>query len=286
MSVLAALLPEAVFPGREPADADLLRGEQDTDLRKISRSIPVPGVERDVQVQVAARPTDWTQAFELVAASYRARGYESDGPQRFRFTAYHALPDTTVFVAKHADEVIATLTLVLDNTLLGLPMESVYGPEIEQLRQAGRHLVEVTSLADKSLGVREFVPVFTALMRVMSQYGLLQDADTWVITINPRHRAFYQKVMGFVPIGPWRAYPTVQNHPAEAYLLNVPMLQANAPRMYEQFFHEWVPREKLLPARLPTRLMRALARESSQTDVRTVNQILKDIQRHGSVRRW
>jgi hypothetical protein len=290
MSAPAIVSPETVAPrfGRAGglASVSLLDVGNDTGLKKISRAVPVPGVERDVQVEVAWRAEDWMQALALVAGTYRERGYEPDGPQRFRFTPHHALPDTAVFVAKDAGEVIATLTLVADNSLLGLPLECIYGPEIDQLRRAGRHLVEVTSLADKGLGVREFVPVFTALMRVMSQYGLLQDADTWVITINPRHRAFYQKVMGFVPLGPWRAYPSVQNHPAEAYLLDPALLKANAPRMHEQFFHEWLPREKLLSARMPNSLLRALARDSSQTDVTTVNRILKYVKRHGGVRRW
>ena len=66
-----------------------------------------------------------------------------------------------------------------------------------------------------------------ALMRVMTQYALRQNADTLVISVNPRHSAFYRKMMGFVPLGPWRAYPAVQNHPAEAYLLNVDLLQQN-----------------------------------------------------------
>jgi hypothetical protein len=280
------LAPTTGLPQGGLPRLSLLDVAGDTSLTKISRSVPVPGIERDVQVQVAWRADEWTQAFMLVADSYRARGYETEGPQRFRFTPYHALPDTAVFVAKDAGEVIGTLTLVADNTLLGLPMESIYGPEINELRRAGRHLVEVTSLADKGMGVREFVPVFGTLMRVMAQYGMLHGADTWVITINPRHRAFYQKVMGFVPFGPWRAYPSVQNHPAEAYLLNAPLLKANAPRMYDQLFGEWLPREKLLPARPGAGLMRALARDSSQTDVHTVNRILRHVKRRGGARRW
>src|SRR5207249_986101 len=164
---------------------------------------------------------DWDQAFRLVAATYQARGYDPPDAGPVRFTPYHALPDTVTFVAKHGNAVVATLSLVQDNTLLGLPMQSIYASEIEALRQAGRRLVEVTSLADAGLDLREFVPVFMTLMRLLSQYGISQGADTWVISINPKHRSFYRKVMGFVPLGPWRAYPLVQNHPAEAYLLDV-----------------------------------------------------------------
>ena len=49
---------------------------------------------------------------------------------------------SVVVVAKEAERVIATLTLVMDNTLLGLPMEQVYGPEVAALRTQGRRLIE------------------------------------------------------------------------------------------------------------------------------------------------
>jgi hypothetical protein len=159
----------------------------------IGRPVPVAGVSREICVKIATTRSEWEDAFRLVARTYRSRGYEPEDTHDLRFTPFHALPNTVTFVAKHGDEVVATLSLVLDNVLLGLPMEGLYGPEIAGLRGAGRRLVEVTSLADQNLSLREFTPVFLALMRVMSQYGIRQNADTWAITINPRHRLFYTR---------------------------------------------------------------------------------------------
>src|SRR5207244_27439 len=83
-------------------------------------------------------------------------------------------------------------------------------------------------------------------------------------SINPRHRSFYRKLWGFVPLGPWRAYPQVQNHPAEAYLLDVPLLKANAPEMFRQIFGEWLPRDMLKAPRMPTALVHYFSSHSSQ----------------------
>src|SRR5579864_7543332 len=236
MSILAVPISEKL---------PFLVGGLDRPNPNVFQEISVPDVPRETKVKIANEPKEWEEAFCLVAASYRARGYEHSSSKNLRFTPYHALPGSVTFVAKQQEKVIATLSLIPDNTLLGLPLESLYGSEIDGLRAAGRRIVEVTSLADQGLGLREFTPIFIALMRLMSQHGIRENADTWVITINPRHRLFYTKVMGFVSLGPQRLYPSVQNHPAEAYMLDVPLLKTNAPQMYEKLFGEQLPDDAL-----------------------------------------
>ena len=41
--------------------------------------------------------------------------------------------------------------------------------------------------------------MFNALIRLMKQHHVRHGGDTWVITVNPKHRNFYTKVLGFVP---------------------------------------------------------------------------------------
>ena len=82
-------------------------------------------------------------------------------------------------------------------------------------------MAEVISLAaDSEVTPREFRPIFVTMIRLMMQYHVSHGGDTWVITVNPRHRDFYSKAMGFVPLGPPRPYADVQDHPAEAYMLD------------------------------------------------------------------
>jgi hypothetical protein len=234
---------------------------------------------RPIEVKIASERAEWEEAFRIVLASYQARGYEPPTATGLRFTPYHALPDTTTFVAKHEGHVIATLSQVMDNPLLGLPMESIYGPELDELRRRGRRLSEVTSLADTGLSPREFFPVFVTLMRLLAQYLVTRGCDAMVITINPRHRAFYRKIMGFVPFGPCRAYPAVRNHPAEGYLLNIRLLAENAPRMYQQIFGVRLPPEVLTAQPMPPHLIRYFAIHSCQTDLETVNALLEAVER-------
>jgi hypothetical protein len=239
-----------------------------------------------MEVKIAATRAEWEEAYRLVAANYQARGYEQPSSKLVRFTPYHALPDTVTLVAKHQGRVVATLSLVPDNTHLGLPMEDIYGPEILGLRQEGRRLVEATSLADQGLSPREFLAVFVALIRLAMQYHVHHGGDTWVITVNPRHRNFYRKVLGFVPLGPCRAYPLVQDHPAEAYLLDVHLMRANAPAMHREVFGEPLPEDALAAVPVPASLLRYFGSQSSQTDHHTIDDIVRYVEQFGSPRRW
>lgn len=252
------------------------------------REVLVEGVSRPIRVKIASEPAEWEEALALVTQTYRSRGYEAPDATGLRFTPFHALPDTTTVVAKHDNRVAATLSLVFDNVLLGLPMESIYKDEIDALRHNGRHIVEVTSLADSGLGLREFVPVFVTMMRLMSQYSLAQAGTSLavVISVNPRHSNFYRRVLGFVPLGERRAYPKVQNHPAEAYVLDLHLLRTNSPDMYQQIFGEPLPPAVLGPSSMPFYLVRQLGMHSSQTTLQEVDNILNCVKVHGSLRRW
>jgi hypothetical protein len=249
-------------------------------------AVPVPGIGRDIEVKIASERQEWEEAHLLVAQNYRSRGYDPASAKGTRFTAFHALPDTTTFVAKHDGHVVATLSLVEDNTLLGLPMECIYGPEIHDLRQEGRRLAEATSLADSGLSLREFLQVFVTIIKLTMQYHVRQGGDTWVITVNPRHRNFYNKVLGFVPLGPCRSYPCVQDAPAEAYRLDLDLMRANAPKMYDTMFGEALPPAVLAAPRMDANLVRHFGGNSTQTSPRQVQDILDYAEHYGSPRRW
>lgn len=247
--------------------------------------VPIPGCSAAVCVKLASSRAEWEGAAQLVAAKYRARGYES-GAARYRFTPYHALPDTVVLVAQQAGRVIATLTLVADNTLLGLPAEELYGTEVRRLRDEGRTLVETTCLADCGLDPRQFLGVFLAMMRLGWQYWAERGGYTSVITVNPRHAVFYTRLLGYLPLGPRRAYGSVNGHPAEGFYLDRELMEGRAPLAHEQIFGAPLPWQALEAPRVPAATVRHLARHSSRTSASLVEAILDQVAEHGSPRRW
>src|SRR4029077_8884044 len=139
-------------------------------------------------------------------------------------------------IAKEEGRVLATMSVFVDNTLLGLPMDDLYAAELRPLRAAGRRLCEAACLASRDLSLREFVAVFEALIRLVWQHHVAQGGDTVVITCNPRHRNYYTRVLGCEPMGGLRAYAAVENHPAEAFVLHIDRLRQYSPVMYQKIF--------------------------------------------------
>jgi hypothetical protein len=244
-------------------------------------SLPVPGLAREIRVRIATERGEREQAYVMLAASYRARGYEAPGRKPFRFTPYHALPETVTLIATDRDRVVATLSLVPDSDALGLPMEAIYGSEVAQLRKAGLRSAEAICLADVGLSIREFIRVFKALIKLAMQYHASRGGDCWVITVNPRHSGFYQKVLGFTPLGPQRSYPRVQDHPAEAYLLTTEAMAANAPAMYREVFETELPAAVLTAAVWSEQDVRYFGARSTQLNEHDLDALVAAIDRGG-----
>lgn len=249
-------------------------------------SVPVEGINREITVKIASTADEWEQAFRLVAQRYSEKGYVSSGEDDLHFTLFHALPDTVTFVAKEGEQVLTTMSLVPDNHVLGLPMESIYAEEIDALRLQGKRLNEVTCLADSDLPLRQFVPVFMTMSRLLLQYNASQGSNELVIEVNPRHVKFYQKVWGFVPIGPQRSCPLVQGAPAEAFFMDIHLMRDNAPKTYEFAYGTPVPTEALASRAMPAHLVRRFAYRSCRTDRAAAENILDHVDQFGSARRW
>lgn len=251
-----------------------------------SGSFRVPSLARDIQVKIASTRDEFAGAFRLLTDTYRARGYETPGANPYRFTPFHVLPGTITIVAKDAGDVVATLSLVPDTKLLGLPMDAIYGPEVEQLRSQGRRIGEPASLAEQGLEPREFLCVFKSMIRLMMQYHLRQGGDSWAITVNPRHSNYYRKVLGFVTLGDRRSYPTVGNHPAEAFMADPDLIRRNAPRMHEAIFGENLPESVLAQSARDPGHVRYFAQRSTQGEPQSFLALQNRVQREGARPRW
>jgi len=274
---------EAIMPAAPPSPPPFRMAGSRTGPRPIR----VPGVARDIHVKIASERPEWRDAFQLVSNNYQAKGYEEPFASKVRFTPYHALPDVVTLIAKLGEKILATFSLVPDNTLLGLPLGSIYGDEIRTLRQSRRRMAEVTSFAaDEELKLREFRPVFVALIKLMMHYHLSQGGDTWVLTVNPRHRDFYTKGMGSVPLGPPRVYSSVQNHPAEGYWFDVDLMRRSAPKMYADIFDDPIPGEALCAPKMLPHLVRYLGDRSTQDSRQTIREVFRPEEHFSSPRRW
>lgn len=201
----------------------------------------------EVQISTAQNRGHLEQAYELVYANYNRRGYIPDNVSKMRFTIFNAFPLTVTFIATLHGNLVATVTLV-DDTPAGLPMDEIYHEELQNLRDQGRHVTEVTMLADRRLSVSRSFFMLIRLMKMVFDYATLYlNATDMCITVNPHHDKFYQDYLLFSPMGGLRAYPSVANNPALARrldLLDVREACRDHPNLVKYFFEDRTPVEE------------------------------------------
>jgi hypothetical protein len=165
------------------------------------------------------------QAYELVYSKYLEKGYLAPDEARVRISKYNLLPESMTVVGVFQQQVVATVTLVPDSPL-GLPMDSIYRPELDVLRGAGRRLAEVSMLADRRrFGQRSLARTLPMLLRLMKMlFDYTRDVARCTdlcIAVHPDHERFYTRYLLFERVGEERAYPSVERNPAVACRLNM-----------------------------------------------------------------
>jgi hypothetical protein len=226
----------------------MIRTTQTTPTQTI---VTVPGYTSDIRYRIASTREEREAAFHLVYNSYLQAGLGERNTFEMRVTPYHLTDNSEVFVATRRQKVIFTMTLIMDSTELGMPMESVYGDEVNQLRDHGLKLGEVSCLADCQRHTKDFFPIFLCTSRLMVQYARYRGLDALLAAVHPKHARFYHRFMDFQFFGMKKTYPTVRNHPAVALWLEFARMERDGSGRddgrYDLFFGEKIPLDDLQP---------------------------------------
>ena len=183
--------------------------ERSMRLTRRLAAIPPDAPSAGARVSVAVTAEERLEAARLVGRLYRAEGYlgweaEPDAPF---LTPHHLLPESTVFIAREADRIAGTVTVVLDSHA-GLPMEAVYGREVRALRASGRTPCEICSLAVDAVRLSRSSRILLSLFRIANAYLVhFTGASDALITLKPSHAEFYGERLRFRPFGALKADP-------------------------------------------------------------------------------
>jgi hypothetical protein len=210
----------------------------------------------DLRVCRACTAKDLSAAFQLLHDNYVRSGLSAANTQSMRVTAHQLLPKSDIFVAKLHGQVVATLSLIADADL-GLPIESMYGPQIEQLRRSGERLAEVGSLADRRASFTRTFGVFYAMTRLMAQTARRRGTTMLVAAVHPRHARFYTQILGFEQLAGRKYCPYAEGKPAVA--LGLRFEDQVGTRIYEQYFGEVLPDDETDPTAIAPELRQHFA---------------------------
>jgi hypothetical protein len=160
---------------------------------------------------VARTMQEVLEAWHLVYKSYRADDLIDVNPFEIHTTPQAVGPNTAVVTACIGPLAVGTISGYADGPL-GLPLDSVYRTELEQLRHSGRKLMEVGLFADRREHLNRAAEGLFELMRFAYFFGIHSNIDDFVIGVHPRHAAFYMRLIAFEKIGQVKTYPTVKDH--------------------------------------------------------------------------
>ena len=144
--------------------------------------------QKNFRIRLADTESGRNSASMLINKMYAWRGYGSAHQVK-------ASPSRITLTASDKEKVIGTVTLGIDSEE-GLLADEIFRPEIDQRRNAGGKVCELTKLAFDPDIRSKFA--LASLFHIVFIYGRRMHNCTDVfIEVNPRHRRFYETMLGF-----------------------------------------------------------------------------------------
>jgi len=183
-------------------------------------------------------------AFSLIYKSYLRAGLCEPNQFGLRISPYQLSPSSEMFITVSDGEVVATVSLVIDSDM-GLPMELVYPEQVNEARQNGYLMGEISCLADRRKDHRRIIQNLCELTGLLVQYARFQRLDGVMLVSHPKHARFYKRYMGYESIGPIRPYEEVQNQLAEPLRFDFANIGSASEQLYQRILGKQIPKEHL-----------------------------------------
>jgi hypothetical protein len=184
------------------------------------------------------------QACRLLYRQYRRRGYCPANSLGLHFSPYMFAEESRTFVLRQNNQLCGTISVFPDSAA-GVPCESLFPQEIENLRKQGIKFAEVGLLATKlsNMTIRGYtltstqkmLPVFS-LFKIMVNFALDRGITHLVITIHPKHALLY-RFFGFRQFSEIKSYGKVCGKPALPMIFDLKASTHSGGRMQRKFFY-------------------------------------------------
>ena len=163
-----------------------------------------------MKYKVASSLSEVLDAWCVVYKQYLAASLI--GPNEFSiFTFPEYLSNSTaVILGSKMNHTVCTISAVLDSKK-GLPLDSYYRPELNELRKQNKKLIEIGLLAD----VRETncFNNIVDLMAGIARFGVYSNHHDYVIGVHPRRTNFFKQTFGFETYGEVKDYSKLRTAP-------------------------------------------------------------------------
>jgi hypothetical protein len=157
--------------------------------------------DKEITIRLADRDGDRNSANMLINRMYSARGYGN----------CHKVPSVcscVTFTASSGGTLVGTLSLTVDSAA-GLAADKTFKEELDQFRKSRDvRICELTKFAFETS--RPSLDLLASLFHIIFIYGTHKyNCTDLFIEVNPRHRRFYETMLGFEQVGPVRTNEAV-----------------------------------------------------------------------------
>ena len=176
-------------------------------------------------------------AFRLVHDVYCESGLIAPDPMGLRVMRHHLSDDTEVLIAKRNGQVSFTLTLVRDAEF-GLPLDSLFADEVDDMRARGVRLAEVSCLATRGdlLDKKARFEMFVRMISLTLQTARRRGVQRLLLAVHPRHAKVYQRLFGCVRCSDVKEYAAVQGNPAVLCMHDFAALDRTRYPLFDQIY--------------------------------------------------
>ena len=162
---------------------------------------------------------------ELVQTVYKHSGYTTKNV-KIRKLSQHDNPKTVIFMAtmnnlRKKEIPIYTASLFPDSSL-GIPMDTAFKNEVDNLRKQKAIIAEVGCLASHPQFRRKDKNIPMIMNKLIMEYAKdILGITHLLITVHPKHLKIYEDILLFEQIGKIDKFTYVNNNPAVALQLNL-----------------------------------------------------------------
>jgi hypothetical protein len=160
------------------------------------------------------------QAYQLVYQRYLEVGFCKANKTKMYFGFHELLIDTRTFVAVFDGKVIATLSVVMDNSA-GLPSDHLFANELNKFRNTSRKIAEISRFAVSSDFKKNSVFILQYLFQLLyHSYVISSNVTDCVILVEPKHCKVYKK-FNFVEVSDVKLDDAAENVQSKLMLLKL-----------------------------------------------------------------
>lgn len=165
-------------------------------------------------IKIANTLEERESAYRLAYRTYLDKGYIKKNPFEWLVKPQDALDETaTLIVQDKNKKTVGSVSMLFDGEH-PIPAQKIYPNEINQLRNNGEKIVEISRLSidPNYRNAREILQILFNYLYIYT--NKVKNYTCLTIEVNPRHLEYYKQIFGFQIIGDERPCPNVQNAPA------------------------------------------------------------------------